>query len=172
MTQLESSVSPSANANSTGAVLCSARNAGTLWTSTLARPPRRRNGWIRPDYIETSLSPSLQTSWLRSTRSLHAHLPPHSTGGCHSFDLRTWNGPEECWCPGWFLSSRKELTGDVRNELAPCFLPPPLDGRRESGWGRGLQSNVSCTKNTQSRLIFPFPCTAFLTLLVNKRKGI
>ena len=49
MTQLESPGSPSVSANSTGAVLCGARSAETLWTSTPARPPRRQSGWTRPE---------------------------------------------------------------------------------------------------------------------------
>lgn len=66
--------------------------------------------------------PLLQTSWLKSTRSLHAHLPPPSTLGCYFKlifkDLES--NPEGLWCPGWFLSPGKELTGDVRNWAASC----------------------------------------------------
>lgn len=90
MTQPELPASPSVSANSTGAALCGARSAETLWTSILARPPRRQSGWIRPEHKNTSLIPPLQTSWFKSTRSLHAHLPPLSTLGCYSFYLRTW----------------------------------------------------------------------------------
>lgn len=62
MTQLESPVSPSVSANSTGAVLCGARSAEILWTSILARPPRGQSGWTRPEHMNTSLIPPLQTS--------------------------------------------------------------------------------------------------------------
>lgn len=150
MTQPELPASPSVSANSTGAALCGARSAETLWTSILARPPRRQSGWIRPEHKNTSLIPPLQTSWFKSTRSLHAHLPPLSTLGCYSFYLRTWRTLQRD--PGVLAGSLalgRSWQGiyykkKPKNQAAPWL--PTLEARRESGRGRSLQSDMSCTK--------------------------
>lgn len=111
-TQLESPVSPNVSANSTGAVLCGAKSAETLWMSILARPPRRQSGWTRPEHADTAFIPPLQASNSKSTRSLHAHLPPPSILGSTASDMDLESDPEGPQCPGWFLSPGKELIGD------------------------------------------------------------
>lgn len=91
MTQPESPVSPSVSANSTGAVLSGARSAETLWMSTHARPPRRQNGWTRPEHINTSLflyfkPPDLKAQDL----CMHTSLHPQPWAAILSLYLRIW----------------------------------------------------------------------------------
>lgn len=111
-TQLESPVSPSVSANSTGAVLCGAKNAETLWMCTLARPLRRQSGWTRPEYADTSFIPPPQASNSKAQDPcMHTFLHPQSWAATAS-DMDLESDPEGPQCPGWFLSPRKELIGD------------------------------------------------------------
>lgn len=177
MTQLELPVSPSVSANSTGAVLCGARSAETLWTSILARPPRRQSGWIRPEHKNTSLIPPLQTSWFKSTRSLHAHLPPPSTLGCDNLYLRTWRTLQRD--PGVLAGSLalgrswQGMYYKKQNKTKPSssLTPHSVEARRESGRGRSLQSDMSCTKAHGQGSFFPSLALASWYFLCVQEKG-
>ena len=126
------SPSVSVSAHSTGAVWCRQGVQKHCGSPYLARPPGRQSGWARPERINISLIPWLHTSWLKSTRSLRVHLPLHLNSELLHFLFKNLEGnPGGVWCPDWFLSPGKTLTGILRNWPAPWHPLWKWEGRVE-----------------------------------------